>query len=116
MKNYIQPGNTLDLIAPSGGVLSGQFYLIGAAFVCANIDAAQGELFTGETEGVFSGTKTASQVWTNGQRIFWNNSTRVFTNVSATGLFPVGVAAVPAASADANGAVRLDGIATVAVP
>jgi predicted RecA/RadA family phage recombinase len=116
MKNYIQPGNTLTLVAPSGGVVAGGFYLFSELFVCAATTAAEGAEFEGDVVGVFHGTKTASQVWVRGEQIFWNDSTKVFSNVSATGIFPVGVAAAPAASADATGAVRLDGIATTAVP
>ena len=42
MKNFVQPGNTVTLIAPSGGVKSGDPLLVGSLFgVCAT-DALEG--------------------------------------------------------------------------
>ena len=115
MKNFVQPGKTLTLTAPSGGVVGGNFYLVGALLVCAAIDAAAGKLFTGDTVGVFSVVKPAGQAWAEGERIFWNSSTKVFTKTSASGLFPIGAVARAAATADLAGNVRLDGVSSKAV-
>ena len=54
MRNFIQKGKALDLVAPTGGVLSGLPYLIGASLVViAANDALVGEKFVGERDGVY---------------------------------------------------------------
>ncbi|MOA37398.1 hypothetical protein D3C78_1589860 [compost metagenome] len=52
--NYVQDGNVLPLTAPTGGVVSGGIYAIGALVVIANGDAAEGETFQGHPAGVWS--------------------------------------------------------------
>ena len=42
MKNFIQQGNTLDLTAPAGGLVSGQGHVFGALFGVAATDIAAG--------------------------------------------------------------------------
>lgn len=53
MKNYVQEGTALDLTAPTGGVISGVAYKIGALIVVAAVTAAAAESFVGYTEGVY---------------------------------------------------------------
>lgn len=52
-KNYHQDGDVLDLIAPSGGVESGNPYAIGTLAVVALVDASAGEVFAAKATGVF---------------------------------------------------------------
>ena len=52
--NYIQDGNVLSLVAPTGGVVSGGIYAIGQLVVVAVADAAEGETFAAHTGGVWS--------------------------------------------------------------
>lgn len=116
MKNFIAPGKSVTRTAPTGGVLSGKPYLIGALLVVAAIDAAQTEKFTGETTGIFELEKVTGNAWTEGQKLFWDNSAKKVTGSSASGLFPIGTADAAAASADTTGLVRLDGVSVTAVP
>ena len=53
MKNYVQEGQALDLIAPTGGVVSGVAYKLGAIIAVAAITAGVGVGFVGYTEGVY---------------------------------------------------------------
>ena len=110
MKNYISEGDVLTMIAPSGGVVSGQPYLIGSAFGIAAAAAAQGEEFEMLTEGVFDVTKAGSQAWTQGAAVFWDNTARNFTT-TASGNTRVGVAvrAVGNGAGETTGRVRLNG-------
>jgi predicted RecA/RadA family phage recombinase len=105
---YLQPGDTLDLIAPTGGVTTGVPLLIGGFFVIPNTTAAQTLPFTGMVVGVHSYTKTASQAWSAGQAIFWNTSTSKFDSGPSTGPF-VGVAveAVAGGAGDTTGIVKI---------
>ncbi|WP_341304723.1 capsid cement protein [Pseudomonas sp. TMP25] len=52
--NFVQDGNALQLVAPSGGVVSGGLYEFGALVVVAITSAAEGETFTGHPGGVWN--------------------------------------------------------------
>ncbi len=116
-KNYKQQGETLTLTAPAGGVVSGQGYMIGALFVVALSTAAAGATFAGMTQGVFSlakNTHASSKAFAEGEIVYWDNANKRFDK-TGTGFFPVGVAAVAAASTAAVCDVRLNGTAATAV-
>lgn len=53
-KNFVQDGDVLTLTAPTGGVTSGVPVAIGQLVVVPITDAAEGELFGGKTNGVWS--------------------------------------------------------------
>lgn len=112
MRNYLQPGDSLTYTAPSGGVVSGQPYLIGGLLVIATLTAAQTLPFTGKATGVFEVEKPGSQAWTEGAKIYWDNSARKFTTTAASNTL-VGTAyeAVGAGAGETTGVVRLDGVA-----
>lgn len=59
-KNYVQDGSAITLIAPTGGVKSGQVVVIEQLVVVALVDAAKDELFAARTDGVWSVPCTAS--------------------------------------------------------
>ena len=94
MKNFVQPGVNLDLIAPSGGVVAGTGYLIGGLFVIAAITAAEGETFVGAREGVFelaATTHATDQAFAAGDPVYWDASTGKVT-ATATGNQRIGFA------------------------
>lgn len=111
MKNFIQPGDVVTAIAPSGGVVSGGFYLIGNLFGVAATTAAQGAEFEFKLTGVFEGAKAASQAWNRFATIYWDDAAKNFTNV-ASGNKAIGVAmlAVDNAAGSTTGRVRLNGV------
>lgn len=117
MQNFIQPGDTVTLTAPSGGVVSGTGYLIGSLFVVACHSADAGASFEGQVSGVFTLPKADSQAWTEGQKIYWNDLAagsggQVCTNVATAGqLIGVATAAVAVTGGLVTGRVRLNGIA-----
>jgi predicted RecA/RadA family phage recombinase len=92
MDNYVQPGKTLTLIAPSGGVTAGLGYLIGSIFVVAAVTAAEAETFAGDTEGVFTLAKVGSQAWSPGDRVYWDGGNSRCTKTAASGLQFIGFA------------------------
>ncbi len=114
MKNFVQPGGCLPLVAPSGGVVAGLGYVIGALFVVAATTAAQTEAFEGETEGVFALPKNGSLTFTAGEKVFWDNSAKEIKKTSA-GYFMIGVATAAVGASDTKIPVRLDGVAVTAV-
>tara|TARA_R110000851_G_scaffold97963_2_gene212154 strand:- start:44208 stop:44522 length:315 start_codon:yes stop_codon:yes gene_type:complete len=52
-KNYVQDGNVLTFTAPSGGVVSGNAYVIGAVACVSLVTVEAGDPFTGRVTGVF---------------------------------------------------------------
>lgn len=108
MNNFIQPGENLTVVTPSGGYIAGNFYILGAiAGVAMNttLEAAENVLVT---EGVFSLPKTTSQVWAVGEVLYWDPGTSKFTNVPGV-LTARGVVAAAALSAATTGYVKLTG-------
>ena len=110
-RNFIQPGNTITLTAPSGGVVSGTVYLIGALLVVAQSTAAQTLPFEAKTTGVFELPKATGQTWSEGAKVYWDNTAKNFTTTSS-GNTLAGVAVKPGGeiSGATLGWVRLDGV------
>ena len=112
MKNYVQDGNTLELTAPVGGVVSGTAYKIDSLVVIATVTAAAGESFVGQVTGVVEGPKEsgAGDAWTQLVKIYWDDIAKKFTKTSTANTL-VGVATKAAGDNDTTGHVRLDGVA-----
>lgn len=114
--NFKQDGEVLNLIAPSGGVVSGQGYMIGALFVVALTTAAHNAAFQGKATGVFTMVKLAAgsaKAFAAGEIVFWDNVNKRFDKTGA-GLFPVGVATAAALTTADRCDVRLNGVAAIA--
>ena len=105
-KNFIQPGNTLTLTAPSD-VSSGDGVLVGTIFGIAAGAAVSGAEFEAMTEGVFEMTKATGAI-TQGAKVYWDNTNKNVTT-TATANTLIGAATVAAASGDATVPVRLNG-------
>lgn len=116
MKNFVQPGNALDLIAPSGGVVSGNAYLFSGLLVVAATTAAQGEKFVGYSEGVFSLPKVAASDFVPGEIAYWDNGSDKRFEKTATGLFPCATCIETTATNATTMKVKLYGHAVAAVP
>lgn len=116
MKNYRQQGHVLKLIAPGGGATVDVGYILGSIFAVATGGGVEpgtttvpaGEEFEGQVTGVIGLTKTAPQVWAEGDGIWFNNTTKEAGNVESDML--IGVAVKAESSAATVGDVRLNGI------
>ncbi|MBI1207635.1 MAG: DUF2190 family protein [Azospirillum sp.] len=109
MKNFVQPGESITVTAPSGGVSSGDGVLIGSVFGIAAADAAEGDPVELATEGVFSGiVKVSAQAWAVGDPIYWDAAAAKATSAS-TGNRLIGHATEAAANPTSTGTVRLVG-------
>ncbi|WP_137128927.1 DUF2190 family protein [Rhizobium sp. FY34] len=73
MKNFVQPGKTLDLTAPAGGIVSGQAALFGALFGVANFSAAEGQPVAVDVEGVFTLPKAVGAL-AEGVKAYWTGT------------------------------------------
>jgi predicted RecA/RadA family phage recombinase len=105
MKNEIQKGDTIPLIAPYA-VASGAGLLVGSIFGVANFAAAIGTEVEATLVGVFELAKATGAAWTQGARIYWDDAAKNCTTTAATNKL-IGVAVAAAASGDTVGRVRL---------
>jgi predicted RecA/RadA family phage recombinase len=109
MKNQLSPGDALTVAAPSGGVLSGSCYQLGAAlFGIAGASAASGVNFALWVKGVFSINKSTDETWDVGDIIYWSPTFQYATNNNSSSDLQIGVCVAAVATATiATGAVRL---------
>lgn len=114
MKNFVQPGESVELTAPAAGVVSGVGVQIGELLVIATVTKTAAQVtagddrFNGLVEGVITHTKVGSQAWAEGARVYWDEGNKRFTT-SAPGNLPAGyaVAAVGAGADETTGTVLL---------
>jgi len=99
-KKFVQEGEVVELVAPTGGVVSGLVYQVGQALVMAMDTIAQTLKFRGKTRGVWQVTKIGTQAWTEGQLIYFDKENARFTSVATASLLAgVAVAPLPGAGA-----------------
>lgn len=107
MKNYVQDGSVLTVVAPSGGIASGAGLKVGEVFGVAQVAAAEGESVAIVLEGVFTLPKVSAQAWTVGARVYWDDTNKNVTT-TASGNKLIGAAAAAAANPSATGSVLLN--------
>lgn len=113
MKNFIQPGDTIDVTAPYD-VASGAGALVGSLFGVAAKAALSGASVPLAVTGVFDLVKTGSQAWTVGARIYWDDTAKACTTTASTNkLIGVAVAAVGSGAGETVGRVRLSAAFTI---
>lgn len=106
MKNYIQPGDAVDIVAPAN-VTSGQGLLVGDMFGVCGASALSGEDVALHRCGVYELPKLEAQAWTVGQKVYWDDTNARLTSV-ASGNKLVGCAVLAAANPSTTGRVVLD--------
>ncbi len=104
MQNFIQSGKTLTLVAPSGGVRSGEFVQVGSLHGFAITDAAEGVPVSVSREGVYSAPKAGVEIH-QGNKLYFDAFNKLFTT-SVTGV-NLAVATEDAASGDPTTALIL---------
>ncbi|MDK4712997.1 DUF2190 family protein [Rhizobium sp. CNPSo 4039] len=106
MKNFLQPGHSIDVAAPSGGSTSGLPVIIGSLIGIASVTAAAGAMIAIQMGGCYQLPKAASQAWATGAKIYWDATNKVATTTSS-GNTLIGTAIADAAAADTVGSIRL---------
>lgn len=107
MQTYVESGDTLTLTAPSGGVVSGNFYLIGNLYGVAAYTASAGEDFVLKTCGVYDQPKTSALAIAVGDLLYWDNTNKEF-NKTASGNTLAGKAVLAAANPSSTVRIRLN--------
>jgi predicted RecA/RadA family phage recombinase len=84
MKNYIQDGNVLTLVAPAGGVIAGNIVIISATlFAVATTTEVAGDNFEGVMSNeVFNFTKTTANAPAQGANAYWNDVAKEVTTTA----------------------------------
>lgn len=109
-RNYLNSGNDVDLLAPTGGTTSGVGVLVGRIFSIAKLTVAVAIAFVGGTRGSWTLAKTSAQAWAAGDVIFWDNTNARCDNLPTAGFRRIGVCITAAANPSSTGEVRLDGV------
>jgi predicted RecA/RadA family phage recombinase len=109
MKNFLQDGEIATVPAPSGGVTSGDFIMVGALFGVCQTTHLEGEDVAIVREGVFKLPKATGAAWTKGNPLYWDATAKNFTKTSGANT-PVGVAFADAASGDTTGSVSIEAV------
>lgn len=111
MKNFVQPGKTITLPAPAGGVVNGSFVKVGSVVGVAAETALEGDLFDIEIGGVYDLPKVSAQAWAIGDVIYATPAGEMTT--APAGNVQVGVAVAIAANPSSSGRVRLNDISVL---
>ncbi|MDQ3230369.1 MAG: DUF2190 family protein [Pseudobdellovibrionaceae bacterium] len=82
-RNYVSSGETVEIPAPAGGVRAGIVYKIGDLVLIASTNAAEGELVSFFTRGVFDFPKGAGAI-TPGAKVYWKPAGNVEASGAAT--------------------------------
>jgi len=107
MRNKVQSGNVLSVIAPAL-VLSGQGVLVGALFGVAAGDALQGASVEIAREGVFDLVANGADTAAQGAKAYWDNTAKRITT-TATNNTLVGCFTAAKTASDSTARVLLDG-------
>lgn len=118
MKNYIQENDSIQLIAPAGGVVGGQLYKQGSLVGVVVSSAEEGEQFTLMISGAFGSLpKATGETWSVGDDLYYDESDeedKKLTKTAAGNIY-VGAAFDAALNADTVGAILLKGVSKSAI-
>ncbi|WP_205926999.1 DUF2190 family protein [Rhizobium sp. P32RR-XVIII] len=106
MKNFLQPGHSIDITVPSGGITAGLPVIIGSLIGIASVTALEGDRASIARVGVFDLPKVSAQAWTQGAKIYWDAAAKLATTVSTSNTL-IGIAADVAANPSVSGPVLL---------
>ncbi len=107
MRNYVQRGDTVTLIAPAA-LASGEPFAVGAIFGVASGAAGNGAEVEAARVGVFDLPKATGAAWSVGDRLYWDNSAKKVTKTATSNIF-IGAALAAAQSGATTGRVLLAG-------
>lgn len=104
-RNFVQPGDTVTVLAPYD-VQPGDGLLVGALFAVALNAALSGKPVEARTRDVWRLKKNTGEAWTAWAKIYWDNTNKRCTT-TATSNTLIGVCTQAAASADTSCPVKL---------
>lgn len=105
MKNYVQDGRALDLVAPYA-VTSGGGMKVGAIIAIAACDAALSAVVAGYTTGVYDATSDTGTAWAVGDVVYWDDAAKRFTKTTTSNT-KAGYAVAAKLAGDVTGRISL---------
>jgi predicted RecA/RadA family phage recombinase len=112
MKNFVQPGKNMTVVAPVGGVESGLPYLVGSLVGVATGSHAAGESYEMALEGVFELPKAGATVIAHGAKVGWDATGKLVVAAGA-GDFDIGHAFAAAGNGPTKVQVKILGFIDV---
>jgi predicted RecA/RadA family phage recombinase len=112
-RTFIQPGDVIQLTAPSGGVTAGTALKIGSLIVVPRTTVAQTLPFDADLAGVHTLAKATGTAWTEGATLYFDTANNNFVTAQSATACRAGHAAAAAALGDTTGSVRLLNIGAV---
>ena len=109
MKNFVQKGEVVTFIAPTGGAASGIPLVVGNLVVIPAFSAAEGYECEGATCGVYELDKLSTDTPTQLAPAFWD-STNGYVTTTSTDNTLIGVFMDALASGTTKADVRLNGV------
>lgn len=107
MTNYIQDNDSMQVIAPVGGVTGGHLYKQGSLIGVAVSSVDEGEQFTLMLEGAFDKVpKKTGESWNVGDMLYYESSSSSLTTTATSNTW-AGYAFYAADTADTTGAILL---------
>jgi predicted RecA/RadA family phage recombinase len=82
-KNYIQPGEVLD-VTLSATITSGSGLLVGVRLGVALSDGVSGDTIAVQVKGVFNLPKLGTDVVAQGAALYWDNTNKRLTTTSTS--------------------------------
>lgn len=109
MKNFLQQGGVVTLLAPYA-VLGGQGFQVGTLFAVASSDAAIGAEVEGRCEpgSVYRLAAVPADVIAVGAKVYWDNTAKLVTSTVASNIL-IGCVVAAKAAAATTADVRLNG-------
>jgi predicted RecA/RadA family phage recombinase len=107
MRNFVQPGNIIPLIAPYD-VPSGGGLKVGSIFGVASTTVTSGSEVEVAVEGVYDLQKISTNTFTAGAVVYWDDTVKKVTS-TATSNLKIGVAMGAAGNGATTMRVRLHG-------
>jgi len=95
MKTQVQQGDALYVVAPAGGMTSGNGYTFSKVFGISAYSCPSGATGVIYVKGVFTINKLAANTWNMGDIVYWDNVGFQCTTTSA-GNRPIGIATAAA--------------------
>lgn len=112
-RTFVQPGNSIDAVAPAGGVSSGDVVVVGSLVGVAETNAAEGETYALTLTGVHRLPKAVGAILA-GAVVWFDAAAGKVVAATGIGLWPLGAAVAAAGTNDTEVLVRLNGVAVAA--
>ena len=115
MKNFVKKNHVKTMIAPIGGVKSGELVVVGGDAVVATFDANHNEEFEGLKGAEVVLPKLSTDTPASGDIAYWDDVEKYVSTTSEAGRYKIGTFAETLGTGTTEVRVTLDGVAVEAI-